>query len=479
MGTNAYGYVFDPIGNRIVSTNNADVTSYAANELNQYTAISNAVPVLPVHDDDGNMTFLPSTTGGGAGGEGWYLQWDGENRLRSVSSNNVLLATHTYDHQSRRVGKISHEDAKTRNYVYDGWNLIQGLTHSQTHTLTNLYTWGLDLSGSLQGAGGVGGLLAVVQDGGTHCPAFDVNGNVTEYITSDGTIAAHYEYDAFGCTMAQSGSLSDSFVFRFSTKYWEEDGGFYYYGYRCSTPGLGMWLSRDPVGERGGANLYGIVKNDLVGQLDPYGLRPENRKMYASINLNEETCCEGCEKVKRAWEKQYYMREEVVGVWWNLYRDLFSTKFADDSIVISCDSSIPAKDGKAYMYPWDFRPPRKCRIRIGCGDKPVKTQEYANALVHELTHCYQYFEQGKPQSCKEVLCAEVQAYWRGTDPGHQKFLRQNFAPLMDEAWQSAKNNRLCKDENSRQDVVSGSGGSQTVIDFVNDCIGYAEEGSKE
>jgi hypothetical protein len=41
MGTNAYGYVFDPIGNRIVSTNNADVTSYAANELNQYTAIAN------------------------------------------------------------------------------------------------------------------------------------------------------------------------------------------------------------------------------------------------------------------------------------------------------------------------------------------------------------------------------------------------------------------------------------------------------
>ena len=35
MGTNTYGYVFDPIGNRIVSTNNADGTAYAANELNQ------------------------------------------------------------------------------------------------------------------------------------------------------------------------------------------------------------------------------------------------------------------------------------------------------------------------------------------------------------------------------------------------------------------------------------------------------------
>ena len=274
MGTNAYGYVFDPIGNRIVSTNNADGTAYAANELNQYTNILcvSATPREPTHDDDGNMTFLPSTTGGGAGGEGWYLQWDGENRLRSVFSNNVLVASYTYDHQSRRVGKISHEDAKTRSYVYDGWNLIQELTHSQTHTLTNFYAWGLDLSGSLQGAGGVGGLLAVVKDSETYVPAWDGNGNVTEYVSIDGTIAAHYEYDAFGRTIAQSGDLTDSFAFRFSTKYWEDEGALYYYGHRYYSPELGRWLNRDPIGGRGGVNLYGFVGNDSISLWDKLGL---------------------------------------------------------------------------------------------------------------------------------------------------------------------------------------------------------------
>ena len=38
MGTNAYGYVFDPIGNRIVSTNNAEVSTYTANGLNHCRA---------------------------------------------------------------------------------------------------------------------------------------------------------------------------------------------------------------------------------------------------------------------------------------------------------------------------------------------------------------------------------------------------------------------------------------------------------
>ena len=35
MGTNTYGYAYDPIGNRLAATNNAEVLSYIANELNQ------------------------------------------------------------------------------------------------------------------------------------------------------------------------------------------------------------------------------------------------------------------------------------------------------------------------------------------------------------------------------------------------------------------------------------------------------------
>jgi len=43
-------------------------------------------------------------------------------------------------------------------------------------------------------------------------------------------------------------------------------------GLRSYSPGMGRWLSRDPIGERGGYGLYGFVGNDPVLFVDPLGL---------------------------------------------------------------------------------------------------------------------------------------------------------------------------------------------------------------
>ena len=48
--------------------------------------------------------------------------------------------------------------------------------------------------------------------------------------------------------------------------------GITYYGYRYYDPVTGRWPSRDPLGERGGPNLYGMVDNDLVNSLDILGM---------------------------------------------------------------------------------------------------------------------------------------------------------------------------------------------------------------
>ncbi len=64
-------------------------------------------------------------------------------------------------------------------YLYDGWNLIAELNDNFGNALVRSYTWGLDLSGTAQRAGGVGGLLMVnAGSGGVHFPAYDLNGNV-------------------------------------------------------------------------------------------------------------------------------------------------------------------------------------------------------------------------------------------------------------------------------------------------------------
>jgi hypothetical protein len=48
------------------------------------------------------------------------------------------------------------------------------------------------------------------------------------------------------------------------------------YGYRYYDPATGRWPSRDPIGERGGLNLYGFVGNDGVNQWDLLGQRPDH-----------------------------------------------------------------------------------------------------------------------------------------------------------------------------------------------------------
>ena len=187
-----------------------------------------------------------------------------------------------YDHQSRMGWKNAFEISnnyklETKNCAWGGWNLIQEtITPAVGSITTNRYHWGVDLSGTLQGAGGVGGLLAVSVDGQYHLPCYDHNGNVTAYISESGIPSAQYLYDAFGNTLEQSGAMADTFRFRFSTKYFVPETRSYYYGYRFYLPELGRWLNRDPIEEGGGLNLYGFVKNNPVTRWDVLGLRGDS-----------------------------------------------------------------------------------------------------------------------------------------------------------------------------------------------------------
>ena len=89
-----------------------------------------------------------------------------------------------------------------------------------------------------------------------------------------GNVVAEYVYNAFGKLISSSGSLCDEFSFRYSTKYFDAEIALYYYGYRFYCPGLRRWLTRDPIEEAGGENLYGfclipVVRNFYKG--DNYG----------------------------------------------------------------------------------------------------------------------------------------------------------------------------------------------------------------
>ncbi len=89
--------------------------------------------------------------------------------------------------------------------------------------------------------------------------------------TKDGTISANYEYGPFGEVLRSSGAMAKVNPIRFSTKYQDDESDLLYYGYRYYSPSTGRWLSRDPLEEIGGYNMYAACRNDMLSFFDTLG----------------------------------------------------------------------------------------------------------------------------------------------------------------------------------------------------------------
>ena len=172
------------------------------------------------YDADGNLT---------ADGR-WTYVWDAENRLINVSSfsgaptGSKLKLDFVYDYMGRRIEKTvstnngsAYFQFSQNMFVYDGWNLIDILNSSLVPQSS--FIWGLDLSGSTRGAGGIGGLLTITQYAPTNQQqfvAFYGNGNVTALVGApDGSISGQYEDTAlsakqFGRRVTPQSRRSDS-----------------------------------------------------------------------------------------------------------------------------------------------------------------------------------------------------------------------------------------------------------------------------
>src|SRR5207245_2012559 len=84
------------------------------------------------------------------------------------------------------------------------------------------YTRGADISGSREGAGGIGGLLGMTQNGTTNTHYYyhsDGFGNVTGLVDTNAFVVARYEYDPFGRAIVSYGPAANSQPYGFSSKY--------------------------------------------------------------------------------------------------------------------------------------------------------------------------------------------------------------------------------------------------------------------
>ena len=168
VNTEDRGYTYDAAWNLNYRTNNGAFETVGVNSLNELTT---AFGSSFLYDSNGNLT----------NGAGVSYAYDDENRLIDVSqgtpSSGAWRSTFGYDGLGRmrlrteyRGNGSSWIQQSQTEYIYDGMRVIQERDSSNTPTVS--YTRGTDLSGSLEGAGGIGGLLA-------RSSAADINTNTT------------------------------------------------------------------------------------------------------------------------------------------------------------------------------------------------------------------------------------------------------------------------------------------------------------
>src|SRR6266566_5032182 len=296
VNTEDRGYLYDAAWNLNHRTNNGVSTTFNVDVKNQLTAGPTGAYT---YDDNGNLTET----------ESGFLSfiYDAENQLitwggiNSPTNDYSLKTDLTYDglgRLRRRIEYQYHNSAwvvlgETR-YVYDGMRMIQERNSGNTPTVA--YTRGSDLSGTFEGAGGIGGLLArshAYQSGSGNwtnhnCYHADGGGNITYMVNGSQSMVASYRYDPFGSTISSTGTLAGANVYRFSSKEFHVNSGMYYYGYRWYDPNLQRWLNRDPIHEFGflalkgrkmgwhqdaELDLYAFVGNNPVNRIDPLGLK--------------------------------------------------------------------------------------------------------------------------------------------------------------------------------------------------------------
>ena len=260
------GYTYDMVGNRLVKMwMGGDDVIYTPNVVNQYSKITEmenswepGIETEFAYNPDGCQL---SSTGG------WTYGWNGENRLISAENGDTRLEF-SYDYMGRRFEKkvyTANVLTKHEKFVYDGYKLIQVLDALNSDAVTMAFAWHPESTG-------LDTPFSMTYDGETYYYVTDGNKNVMSLIDAAGTKAAEYVYDPFGRLLSSTGELAEINPFRFSSEYHDDETGLVYYNYRYYSPELGRWISRDPIEEEGGVNLYAMVGNnpimynDLLGQ---------------------------------------------------------------------------------------------------------------------------------------------------------------------------------------------------------------------
>ena len=178
-------------------------------------------------------------------------------------------ATYQYDALTRRV--VTADAAETRHFYFNNqWRAVE---ERVSGAVKAQYVWNpADRWDLIRRRRSVAGTLDetrfVLRDYLDPAAIINPGGVVTE----------RYRYDAFGPATVLAPDFSVraasecGWNFLYHAEFIDALTGLYNYGFRFYHPNLGRWISRDPIGEDGGLNLFGFVGNCPVEMIDELGL---------------------------------------------------------------------------------------------------------------------------------------------------------------------------------------------------------------
>ena len=267
-----FGYQYDNIGNRKEAFEFGNTTDYETDELNRYAGIAGngAAAFVPQYDADGNQTLVKTSTGI------WTVTYNAENRpVKFESEDGGTTVECAYDSMGRRFEKKVTVGGTTgfhARYLYrDYLQVAECDLTGETPVLVRSYLWDPSEPEATR-------VLAMTrwEANGTQVKEHlycmhDAMKNVTSLFGEARGRRALYEYRPYGGLVTSEGNMAQENKFRFSCEYMDDELGLIYYNYRHLNPHDGRWISRDPIAEEGGWNLFAFVGNNGIINFDYLG----------------------------------------------------------------------------------------------------------------------------------------------------------------------------------------------------------------
>jgi len=193
--------------------------------------------------------------------------WNARNQLTGMSGG--TSTSFAYDGLGRRSSRTI--IGASANFLSDDLNTVQEL--SGITPAANLLTGGLDETFTRTDGTGTRSLLV------------DGLGSTLELADSSGTLQTHYTFEPFGATTTLGATSTNPQAFTGR----ENDGtGLYFYRARYYNPTYGRFISEDPIGFRGGINVYAYVGGNPLSWVDALGLAkcpPNVRKFFKDLDV--------------------------------------------------------------------------------------------------------------------------------------------------------------------------------------------------